>query len=143
MRRIKEKVAIVAASTSALGSLEEITYKLPDGMPVKISGRTRGLIAEYMFSGKQYVEGMQMYAADSLQDLVMQVVKSVDAQHQAALLKSIIVSGGTTKTPGFVDRLCKELQKMSNMKVECTRGKYDQTEVAALVGAVKHWVEDP
>ena len=34
VRRIKEKVAAVAASTAALDQIDEITYTLPDRMPV-------------------------------------------------------------------------------------------------------------
>ena len=55
---IKESVCKVPASLAEISTITDINYKLPDKRMIVVKGATRALIAEYLFSKPQEVEGL-------------------------------------------------------------------------------------
>eukprot|EP00306_Pavlova_sp_CCMP459_P022340 CAMPEP_0185564654 /NCGR_PEP_ID=MMETSP1381-20130426/65205_1 /TAXON_ID=298111 /ORGANISM="Pavlova sp., Strain CCMP459" /LENGTH=420 /DNA_ID=CAMNT_0028178597 /DNA_START=100 /DNA_END=1363 /DNA_ORIENTATION=+ len=113
VRDIKEKLAYVAQdfdqemSTALASSSLEKSYELPDGQIITI-GNERFRCPEALF--RPYLLGI---ASPGLHELVHEAVMRCNAHIHKDLFKNIVLSGGTTMCPGFVERLSKEMTALA------------------------------
>jgi centractin len=103
----------LGASTKPGGSFGE-TYILPDGQELRL-GAERFRAPELLFSpyliGSEY-KGVHQTVSDS--------IARVDMDLRASLYENIVLSGGSTLTRGFGDRLLSEIKNLvtrSNTKI--------------------------
>jgi centractin len=93
---------------------KEVEYQLPDGKKIKI-GAERFRAPEILFEpeliGLEY-QGVHQMLNDAIQKTDMDLRKN--------LFANIVLSGGTTLTKGFGDRLLQELQRlaMKDMRIK-------------------------
>ncbi|ODQ79876.1 hypothetical protein BABINDRAFT_62246 [Babjeviella inositovora NRRL Y-12698] len=90
------------------------SYKLPDGQILKI-GPERFRAPEILF--KPDLIGSE---CSSVPEILQESIQKVDLDLRAALYLSVVLSGGTTLTKGFGDRLLAELKIISpkGMKIK-------------------------
>ncbi|KAF1813462.1 Actin/actin-like protein [Eremomyces bilateralis CBS 781.70] len=116
VRRIKETRSYVAIDpvreekewAQLQGKGERgVEYVLPDGMKIKV-GAERFRAPEILFNpdiiGLEY-PGVHQIIVDS--------IKRTDMDLRRALFESIVLSGGSTLTKGFGDRLLREVKKVA------------------------------
>jgi actin, other eukaryote len=119
VRDMKEKLCCVAAaapSTSSSSSSAEVQeYELPDGGTVRVAAECCSAAAEVLFSpaaegdlcrGKEQPNG-------GLADMVMASIAMCDQHVQPDLLRSVVLSGGSTLLPGFSERVQTEVDKLA------------------------------
>ncbi len=116
VQHIKEKLCYVAQDfdkeMSIAKSSSPTTYTLPDGKEIDL-GIEQFRCPESLFRpsllGKEFSGGIHSILNDS-------VLKS-DAVFQKDLYSNIVISGGTTLLPGFVERMRKEIKCLT--REEC------------------------
>lgn len=114
VKDIKEKLCYVAAdytaeSESATNSSQQDSiYQMPDKRNITIPGATRIMIPELLFD-----PALNGFTCMSLQALTWSSVQKSDIDVRKDLLKSVIVSGGTTCYEGLSDRLKSEIQAVA------------------------------
>ncbi|KAF9054745.1 actin family [Panaeolus papilionaceus] len=80
-------------------------YKLPDGQEIVLGDeRYMSLIPEALFRPTAF--GV---LSIGLHELIHSCIKKCDPDLEHNLRRKVVLTGGTTMFPGFVDRLCKEL----------------------------------
>lgn len=108
LRDIKEKLCYVAEDVnteSANGMNIRRPYTLPDGSVVQV-GNSRFMAPEILFT-----PGMLGYNTMSITQAIIDSVSKVPLEVKRAMLGNIVLSGGSTKFPGFERRLEKELDQ--------------------------------
>jgi len=112
VRTMKEVHCYVALNPEREESLELQqhttiqTYKLPDGTPVQL-GPERFRAPELLFNPS--LIGLE-YA--SIPQVVHIAIQKSDMDLRSELYKSIVLAGGSTKFPGFGERLLNEVRKL-------------------------------
>lgn len=105
-REIKEKLCYISISQEE----QQASYRLPDGKVITL-GAERHRAPEILFNPE--IVGSE---AVGVHQLVYDSIQKVDLDLRGPLYQSIVLSGGTTLTKGFGDRLISEL------KLQTTRG---------------------
>jgi len=108
LRDIKEKLCYVAEDInveSQNGMNIRRPYTLPDGSVVQV-GNSRFMAPEILFT-----PGMLGYNTMSITQAIIDSVSKVPSEVKRAMLGNIVLSGGSTKFPGFERRLEKEIDQ--------------------------------
>eukprot|EP00752_Nemacystus_decipiens_P012118 g10743.t1 len=112
VRDMKEKLCYITTAHGAPPGEDE--YELPDGSTVSLDSECRSQAAELIFKPEAGGEDFAAQATDGgLASMVMQSVSMCDKDINPDLLGSVVVAGGTTMMPGFVERLKEDLDKAS------------------------------
>jgi actin beta/gamma 1 len=109
LRDIKERLCYVAEdiqteSQNAYRMNIRRPYTLPDGTQIEI-GTSRFMAPEVLFA-----PGMLGFNTMSIPQAIVDSLSKVPAEIKRALLGNIVLSGGSTKFPGFEKRLERELE---------------------------------
>jgi centractin len=119
VRQIKEKVCYVAgdvkkeekdfanAITTKSESEKLVEYKLPDGQTIKV-GVERFRAPEILFDPE--IIGCEY---PGVHQIVVDAINRTDMDLRKSLFANIVLSGGSTLTKGFGDRLLHEVQRMA------------------------------
>ncbi|RKF63958.1 Actin-like protein [Erysiphe neolycopersici] len=118
VRLIKEKVSYVAvnpkqeekewaASIGKIGDGKSVEYTLPDGNNIKI-GAERFRAPEILFDPE--IIGLEY---SGVHQIVVDAINRTDLDLRKSLFTNIVLSGGSTLTKGFGDRLLQELQRLA------------------------------
>jgi actin-related protein len=107
---IKEKLCYAASTSSEqeLRSMPEATedYELPDGQVISIDRECQNSSAELLFRPELVSEN----ALDGgLPEMTLRAISMCDTDVQQDLLNSVVVAGGSSMLPGFLERLDREL----------------------------------
>ena len=94
-----------SSSTNPNNAAEKVTYQLPDGQAVSISSE-RHMAPEVLFNPS--LIGSE---ESSVSDILVSSIMKSDIDLRPTLFTQIVLSGGTTCTPGFGDRLLGEVRK--------------------------------
>ncbi len=110
LRDIKEKLCYVAEdlnteSQNAYKMNIRRPYTLPDGTVIQV-GTSRFMAPEILFT-----PGMLGYNTMSVTQAIIDSVSKVPLEIKRAMLSNIVLSGGSTKFPGFEKRLERELDQ--------------------------------
>ncbi|RKP19220.1 Actin/actin-like protein [Rozella allomycis CSF55] len=106
VRTIKEKYCYVSNSPSKDSSNnQELYYSLPDGNVIKLNTE-RHLAPEILFTPE--LIGNE---CPPVNKMVLDSIKKVDLDLRRDLYGNIVLSGGTTLTKGFPERLLSEIEK--------------------------------
>ncbi|MBD3186003.1 hypothetical protein GF325_04160 [Candidatus Bathyarchaeota archaeon] len=109
LRDIKEKLCYVAEDVNveaqnAYNMNIRRSYTLPDGSNIEI-GNSRFMAPEILFT-----PGMLGYNIMSIPQAIVDSISKVPDEVKRTMLGNIVLSGGSTKFPGFEKRLQKELE---------------------------------
>ncbi|KAK6604941.1 actin [Botrytis cinerea] len=116
VRMIKEKVSYVAGdpkreekewSGAKLGDGKVVEYALPDGNKIKI-GAERFRAPEILFDPE--IIGLEY---PGIHQIVVDAINRTDLDLRKSLFGNIVLSGGSTLTKGFGDRLLHEVQRLA------------------------------
>jgi len=118
---IKEKMCFVALDPKkeekewaggGMGRIEE--YKLPDGNTLKL-GSERFRASEILFDPE--IIGLEY---PGIHQIVVDAINRTDMDLRKALFGNIVMSGGSTLTKGFGDRLLGEIRRLAvkDMKIK-------------------------
>ncbi|KAF4627943.1 hypothetical protein G7Y89_g10206 [Cudoniella acicularis] len=116
VRMIKEKVSYVAAdpkreekewASAKLGDGKVVEYVLPDGNKIKI-GAERFRAPEILFDPE--IIGLEY---PGIHQIVVDAINRTDLDLRKSLFGNIVLSGGSTLTKGFGDRLLHEVQRLA------------------------------
>ncbi|KAL2073258.1 hypothetical protein VTL71DRAFT_10582 [Oculimacula yallundae] len=119
VRMIKEKVSYVAAdpkkeekewaasSGKMGGDSRVVEYALPDGNKIKI-GQERFRAPEILFDPE--IIGLEY---PGIHQIVVDAINRTDLDLRKSLFGNIVLSGGSTLTKGFGDRLLHEVQRLA------------------------------
>ncbi|CZS98722.1 actin-71 [Rhynchosporium agropyri] len=119
VRMIKEKVSYVAADpkkeekewaalSGKMGSDSRVVeYALPDGNKIKI-GQERFRAPEILFDPE--IIGLEY---PGIHQIVVDAINRTDLDLRKSLFGNIVLSGGSTLTKGFGDRLLHEVQRLA------------------------------
>ncbi|KAF7946553.1 hypothetical protein EAE96_009550 [Botrytis aclada] len=116
VRMIKEKVSYVAAdpkreekewSGAKFGDGKVVEYALPDGNKIKI-GAERFRAPEILFDPE--IIGLEY---PGIHQIVVDAINRTDLDLRKSLFGNIVLSGGSTLTKGFGDRLLHEVQRLA------------------------------
>ncbi|PSS27304.1 hypothetical protein M430DRAFT_32090 [Amorphotheca resinae ATCC 22711] len=116
VRMIKEKVSYVAANprqeekewaASKVGDGKVVEYALPDGNKIKI-GAERFRAPEILFDPE--IIGLEY---PGIHQIVVDAINRTDLDLRKSLFGNIVLSGGSTLTKGFGDRLLHEVQRLA------------------------------
>jgi len=121
VRLIKEKMCFVALDPKkeekewaggGMGRIEE--YKLPDGNTLKL-GSERFRASEILFDPE--IIGLEY---PGIHQIVVDAINRTDMDLRKALFGNIVMSGGSTLTKGFGDRLLGEIRRLAvkDMKIK-------------------------
>jgi centractin len=132
VRMIKEKLSYVAAdpkreekewSGAKIGDGKVVEYALPDGNKIKVSLEDLFSIS---YSNKKKVGAERFRAPEILFDpeiigleypgihqIVVDAINRTDLDLRKSLFGNIVLSGGSTLTKGFGDRLLHEVQRLA------------------------------
>lgn len=94
-----------SVSQPFLEDLQPITYKLPDGQKIKLNRLELARGPELLF--RPHIFGSEEKA---MHQLVLDAISRSDIDLRSSLYENIVLSGGTTLTRGFGDRLLNELK---------------------------------
>ncbi|MHA1714284.1 MAG: zinc-ribbon domain-containing protein [Promethearchaeota archaeon] len=111
LRDIKEKLCYIAEDfqremQNSYKTNIRRPYILPDGSKIEI-GSARFMAPEILFQ-----PGMMGYNCLSISQAIIDSVSKVPDELKKPFLQNIVLSGGSTKFPGFEKRLIKELEYM-------------------------------
>lgn len=86
-------------------------FEMPNGAN-QLWGIERSKVAEGMWDEKAAlpIPGEQVVKSQTIPEMVKAAIAAVDMDLRANLLQNIVVTGGTTLTNGFTDRLLNEIQ---------------------------------
>jgi len=118
VRMIKEKVSYVAydpkkeekewaGPAGKMANEKIVEYELPDGNKIKI-GAERFRAPEILFDPE--IIGLEY---PGIPQIVVDAINRTDLDLRKSLFGNIVLSGGSTLTKGFGDRLLHEIQKLS------------------------------
>lgn len=135
VREIKEKKSYIAldpnkeekewSGTSSKASSKEIDYVLPDGKTIKVSTSMHSICLFAVLTVPQL--GPERFRAPEIlfdperigleyqgvHQIVVEAIARTDMDLRKALYSSIVLSGGSTLTKGFGDRLLHEVQRLA------------------------------
>ncbi|KAJ3325724.1 Actin-2 [Boothiomyces sp. JEL0866] len=106
-RIIKEKKCFVALNPTKEDFSNPDVYTLPDGKVINL-GAERSRAPEILFS--PHLIGVE---SPGVHQLVLDSINRVDMDLRKDLYSSVVLSGGTTVTKGFADRMLNELKKVT------------------------------
>ncbi|KAK6355803.1 Actin-like protein [Orbilia javanica] len=123
VRQIKEKASYIALDPKkeekewaggGVGKIED--YKLPDGNILKL-GAERFRAPEILFDPE--IIGLEY---QGIHQILVDAISRTDMDLRKALFGNIILSGGSTLTKGFGDRLLAEIRRLAvkDMKIRIT-----------------------
>ena len=130
---MKEQLCYVALDYDkeiGKGSELEKEFELPDGQKITISNE-RTQCAEALFN-TQLIRRIGLY--DGIHKAASASLKECDENFRELLCPNIVLSGGTTLLPGFMERMRKELAALG---LECTFHVPQERKHAAWLGGSK------
>ncbi|GMM51456.1 hypothetical protein DASB73_024140 [Starmerella bacillaris] len=108
VKEIKENHSLLMVDGAKYKRTENIVYKLPDGQKVEVGKTELSRAPELLF--KPQLIGSE---ESSISDLVSNTISRSDMDLRTTLYQTILLSGGTTETHKFGDRLLNELKLLS------------------------------
>lgn len=122
LKYIKESTAFVSGgnSTTDLSNNDgevETSFELPDGEIIKISDE-RYACSELLFD-PSLLSG-ESDKGGGVHEMLYKSIMKTNMDIRKDLYGSIVVSGGATLSPGFVERLSKEIAKLLPQKAKLT-----------------------
>ncbi|CAM9450908.1 unnamed protein product [Ectocarpus fasciculatus] len=112
VRDVKESLCYIPTDRGVAPGEDE--YELPDGNTVTLDSECRSQAAELIFNPDAGGKEFAARATDGgLASMVMQSISMCDKDINPDLLGSVVVAGGTTMMPGFVERLQEDLDRVS------------------------------
>ncbi|CAM0883716.1 unnamed protein product [Alopecurus aequalis] len=112
---IKEKLAYVAVDYEqellVRAAAVEKSYELPDGQVIRV-GAERFRCPEMLF--QPWVVGME---ANGVHEATYNSIMKCDVDIRKDLYGNIVLAGGTTMLPGFVDRMSREITALAPLGV--------------------------
>ncbi|PPR07737.1 hypothetical protein CVT24_003735 [Panaeolus cyanescens] len=101
---VKERLCFVSmGSEGSVESENEASYTLPDGQTVTL-GSERYRIPEALFQPE-----LAGIASIGVHNMIRDCISKCDPELHDILCRRVVVAGGTSMLPGFIDRLQKEL----------------------------------
>lgn len=133
VRDIKEKLGYVALDfdeemKKAKRGTCDAKYALPSG-EVMTLGNERFRCSEILFNPSLCGRG-----CDGIHEALFKSIMKCSPEHRKVLFESIVVCGGTTMLPGFVERLEKELKRLAPVNMKVTIHAEPERKVGAWVG---------
>lgn len=104
LKFIKEKTAYVTDQNIQTGKIQETVFELPDGEIIKL-GVEKSNCSELLFNPSLMIDTDKIGVHEMLYKSIMKT--NMDIRRD--LYSSIVLSGGSTLFPGFVERLSKEI----------------------------------
>lgn len=130
VQEIKEKLCYVALDPEKeFSSKEEIqkSYTLPDGEAITVDVE-RFLAPECLFT----IDGARFRY--ELEEFIVNAIGSCDIDLRRDLYNNIVLSGGSTKFPGFKERLSKGIKAMIPENVEVNIIAHPERQYLAWIG---------
>ncbi|CAM9247966.1 unnamed protein product [Ascophyllum nodosum] len=113
VRDIKEKNCYISTANGEPAA--ESGYELPDGSTITLDSECRSRAPELLFDSAAGGAEFRERAADGgLASMIIRSISMCDKDIKPNLLGSVVVAGGTTMMPGFVERLKEDLDKASS-----------------------------
>ena len=113
-REVKEKVAYVALDYEAemrnYVESKDKTYELPDGNPLNV-GKLRFDCPEVLFKPMGII-------GKGVHELIFESIMKCEISLRKNLFHNIIISGGNTMIPGFVERINKEMGDLTSSSIK-------------------------
>ncbi|KAJ1435662.1 actin family [Ochromonadaceae sp. CCMP2298] len=121
VRDMKEKLIYIALDyaheykTAFESSAQEISYELPDGSEINIGGNEHLACSETIF--QPWLTGR---GEVGIHECAFQSIMKCHEDIRKDLFANIVLAGGTTMCPGFVERFTKELTALAppSMKIK-------------------------
>jgi len=128
---IKENVCRVSETVFTLdekmnSTIPSVQYELPDGKTLDV-GTERFSVVENLFRPEGFLSRTGEGSSRKLMgvhQMVCNCIAECDADIRRELYNSIIVTGGNTLFPGFVERLNKEIIEISPQKFKLVPANY-------------------
>eukprot|EP01017_Pseudomicrothorax_dubius_P030902 TRINITY_DN388_c0_g6_i1.p1 TRINITY_DN388_c0_g6~~TRINITY_DN388_c0_g6_i1.p1 ORF type:complete len:406 (-),score=63.81 TRINITY_DN388_c0_g6_i1:36-1253(-) len=117
LKDMKETICKVAENPAEIPRDEKVEYVLPDGKTLPFDD-SRYQVSECLFTST--MEGPDPAAFKGIHHMVLDAINKADLDLRKELLSSIVVTGGNTLLPGFIDRLQRKLCEIApqNAKVK-------------------------
>jgi centractin len=130
--KMKEEICYInpsnkTADAGANTAIAKAQYQLPDGQVIDISNERTA--PEILFDPS--IIGSE---ASSVQDVLLSSIDKSDLELRSTLYSNIVLSGGTTKTPGFGDRLLYEVRSRAPERTRIRISAPPEREHSAWVG---------
>eukprot|EP00397_Hematodinium_sp_SG-2012_P038043 GEMP01041333.1.p1 GENE.GEMP01041333.1~~GEMP01041333.1.p1 ORF type:complete len:373 (+),score=77.60 GEMP01041333.1:55-1173(+) len=107
MQKMKERLCVVSESSNSTDMQdddeESRSFELPDGTIIQVPGNIRMGAPEVLFNAND---------KNSLQNICLRAIQTVDLDFRQDLVKTVVVAGGTSMVPGFASRLSTELSAL-------------------------------
>ena len=117
VRRVKESATAVALNFEEefQKSIESpTTHRLPDGSTIELSA-SRVMAPEMLF--RPEIAGHEVHGP-GVHDAFLSACRSCPVDVRSHLLKQVVLTGGTTKLSGFIERFEKEIKRLLNDRSE-------------------------
>ena len=127
---MKEEICYVNPSNNTAAGVNttaKAQYQLPDGQVIDISNERTA--PEILFDPS--IIGSE---ATSVHDVLLSSIDKSDLELRSTLYSNIVLSGGTTKTPGFGDRLLYEVRSRAPERTRIRISAPPEREYSAWVG---------
>ena len=117
-----------ASTTSTQTTSKTVPYQLPDGQIINISDQER--------TSPEVLFNPSLFGSEALpvHDTLLSSIAQSDLELRSTLYSNIVLSGGTSQTPGFGERLLYEVRKKAPQHVKIRISAPPERECSAWVG---------
>jgi actin-related protein len=149
--KIKEKLCYIVPNFEAaikVKANQNKPFELPNGKTIKVNDSLLFQAPEALFQPSI----MELKESEGVHEMIINSVAKCDSALQEELLRNVIISGGTTKIPGFKNRLQTELDRLASSKsdnikkvnIHCSSSidpSYDAWNGGAVLGSLSEFKE--